>query len=74
MNKTLGENVFKTKEKKRQEAEERNKLSKIKNAWKKELAAMEEKIELLEAKKSGHETAFAIRKHTRIQLKLKLSR
>ena len=38
------------------EAEERNKLSKIKNTWKKELTAVEEKIELLEARKSGHET------------------
>jgi ATP-binding cassette, subfamily F, member 3 len=50
------EQVTKTKDKKRMEAEERNKLSKIKNTWKKELTAVEEKIELLEARKSGHET------------------
>ena len=50
--------AFKNKDKKRLEAEERNKLSKIKNTWKKELTAVEEKIELLEAKKSGHETAL----------------
>jgi ATP-binding cassette subfamily F protein 3 len=52
------ENVFKTKEQKRQEAEERNKLAKIKNACKKELIAIEQKIELLEAKKTQHETAL----------------
>jgi len=52
------EQAFKPKDKKRLEAEERNKLSKIKNAWKKELSAVEEKIELLEIKKSGHETAL----------------
>jgi len=50
--------VIKTKDKKRLEAEERNKLSKIKNTWKKELTAVEEKIELLETRKSGHETSL----------------
>ena len=50
------EPALKTKDKKRLEAQERNKLSKIKNTWKKELTAVEEKIELLEARKSGHET------------------
>jgi ATP-binding cassette subfamily F protein 3 len=52
------ENVFKTKEQKRQEAEERNKLAKIKNVCKKELTAIEQKIELLEAKKTQHETTL----------------
>ncbi len=52
------EQAFKPKNKKRLEAEERNKLSKIKNAWKKELTAVEEKIELLEARKSVHETTL----------------
>lgn len=52
------EPALKTKDKKRLEAQERNKLSKIKNTWKKELTAVEEKIELLEARKSGHETAL----------------
>jgi ATP-binding cassette subfamily F protein 3 len=52
------EQAFKPKDKKRLEAEERNKLSKIKNVWKKELTAVEEKIELLEARKSRHETAL----------------
>jgi len=52
------EQAFKPKDKKRLEAEERNKLSKIKNTWKKELTAVEEKIELLEARKSGHETSL----------------
>ena len=50
--------AFKNKDKKRLEAEERNKLSKIKNTWKKELTAVEEKIELLEARKSRHETTL----------------
>ena len=50
------EETFKTKDKKRMEAEERNKLSKIKNTWKKELSAVEKKIELLEETKSKHET------------------
>jgi ATP-binding cassette subfamily F protein 3 len=52
------ESAFKTKEQKRQEAEERNKLAKIKNACKKELTAVEQKIELLEAKKMQHETVL----------------
>jgi ATP-binding cassette subfamily F protein 3 len=52
------EQAFKIKDKKRLEAEERNKLSKIKNTWKRELTAVEEKIELLEAGKSGHETSL----------------
>ena len=49
---------FKSKEKKRTEAEERNKISKTKNVWQKELAAVEKKIELLEAKKAKHEKAL----------------
>ncbi len=40
------EQVLTIKDKRRLEAEERNKLSKIKNTWKKELATVEEKIEL----------------------------
>ena len=52
------EPALKTKDKKRLEAQERNKLSKIKNTWKKELTAVEEKIELLEARKSGHEASL----------------
>ena len=52
------EQTFKSKEQKRLEAEERNKISKTKNAWKKELAAVEEKIELLEARKTEHETSL----------------
>ncbi len=52
------EQAFKSKEQKRLEAEERNRLGKTKNVWKKELAAVEKKIELLEAKKTQHETAL----------------
>ena len=50
------EQTFKNKDKKRLEAEKRNRLSKTKNVLKKELSAVEEEIELLEARKSGHET------------------
>ena len=49
------EQAFKNKEKKRLEAEERNKIFKIKSFWKKELAATEEKIQSLEARKAEHE-------------------
>jgi ATP-binding cassette subfamily F protein 3 len=65
------ENVFKTKEQKRQEAEERNKLAKIKNACKKELTAIEQKIELLEAKKTKHETALCDPQTHRDSVKIK---
>ncbi len=65
------ENVFKTKEQKRQEAEKRNKLAKIKNACKKELTAMEQKIELLEAKKTKHETALCDPQTHRDSVKIK---
>lgn len=56
--KTVKDTAFKTKEKKRLEAEERNKLSKVKNTFKKELTAIEQKIEQLEAKKVQHEAAL----------------
>jgi ATP-binding cassette subfamily F protein 3 len=49
------EQAFKNKEKKRLEAQERNKLFKIKSFWKKELASTEEKIQSLEARKAEHE-------------------
>jgi ATP-binding cassette subfamily F protein 3 len=49
------EQAFKNKGKKRLEAEERNKIFKIKSFWKKELAATEEKIKSLEARKAEHE-------------------
>ena len=65
------ENIFKTKEQKRQEAEERNKLAKIKNACKKELTAIEQKIELLEAKKIKHETALCDPQTHRDSVKIK---
>jgi ATP-binding cassette subfamily F protein 3 len=52
------EQAFKSKEQKRLEAEERNRLAKTKNAWKKELVAVEKKIESLEAKKAKHEVAL----------------
>lgn len=46
---------FKTKEQKRMEAEARNRISGMKNAYLKELAALERKIEMLEAQKIRHE-------------------
>jgi len=65
------ENVFKTKEQKRQEAEERNKQAKMKNACKKELTAIEEKIALLETKKVEHETALCDPQTHRDSVKIK---
>jgi ATP-binding cassette subfamily F protein 3 len=65
------ENVFKTKEQKRQEAEERNKLAKIKNACKKELTTLEQKIELLEARKSEHENTLCDPQIHRDSVKIK---
>jgi ATP-binding cassette subfamily F protein 3 len=53
-----GDQAFKTKEKKRLEAEERNKTYKARAALEKDLQAVETKISLLEAEKSGHETAL----------------
>jgi len=53
-----GEQAFKNKEKKRQEAQERNKIYKIKAGFEKDLTAMEKKIASLEARKSEHETAL----------------
>ena len=47
------EKVFKTKEQKRLEAEERNKQAKLKNAWKKELAIVEKQIEQLETRENS---------------------
>ncbi|MGD0021454.1 MAG: ABC-F family ATP-binding cassette domain-containing protein [Smithellaceae bacterium] len=49
------EQAFKNKEKKRLEAEERSKIFKIKSFWKKDLASIEEKIQVLEARKAEHE-------------------
>jgi len=50
-----GRRVFKTKEEKRVEAEERNRLSRITRALKNELAALEERIAYLEEKKAENE-------------------
>jgi ATP-binding cassette subfamily F protein 3 len=52
------EQVFKNKDKKRLEAEERNKIFKIKSFWKKDLASIEEKIQALEARKAEHESVL----------------
>lgn len=47
-----------SRDKKRLEAEERNRLSKIKNSLKKELSALEEQIRALEEKKTANEAAL----------------
>lgn len=52
---TSNKRSFKTKEEKRLEAEERNRLSRITRDLKKEMAALEESIARLEAKKAEHE-------------------
>ena len=49
---------YKNKEKKRLEAEERNKTYKIRAAFEKDLSAVEKKIAALERTKSEHETAL----------------
>lgn len=49
------DSAFKNKDKKRLEAEARNKLFKIKSRWKNELISIEEKIKHLESKKADHE-------------------
>jgi ATP-binding cassette subfamily F protein 3 len=59
------------KDKKRIEAEERNRLSKIKNALKKELAAVEEKIARLEAGKAAGEQALCDPETHRDPVKIK---
>jgi ATP-binding cassette subfamily F protein 3 len=50
-----GRRAFKTKEEKRLEAEERNRLSRITRALKDELAALEDRIAHLEAKQRENE-------------------
>ena len=54
----LADKTLTLKDKKRIEAEERNRLSKIKSAVKKELAAVEEKIAKLEARKADNEQSL----------------
>jgi ATP-binding cassette, subfamily F, member 3 len=55
---TVKEQTFKTKEKKRLEAEERNKIYKIRASFEKDLSIVEKKIATLEAKKAEHETSL----------------
>lgn len=50
-----GQRAFKTKEEKRREADERNRISQITRALKKELAVLEERITCLEEKKAESE-------------------
>ncbi|MGP8155006.1 MAG: ribosomal protection-like ABC-F family protein [Smithella sp.] len=63
--------AFKTKEKKRLEAEERNKTYKVMAALEKDLSAVEKKISLLEAEKSVHETALCDPQTHRDSVKIK---
>jgi ATP-binding cassette, subfamily F, member 3 len=69
--KNVKDTAFKTKEQKRLEAEERNKLSKIKNACKKELTVIEQKIEQLEAKKTQNEASLCDPQTHRDSVKIK---
>jgi ATP-binding cassette, subfamily F, member 3 len=59
------------KDKKRIEAEERNRLSKIRSALKKELSATEEKIAKLEARKTANEQALCDPQTHRDPIKIK---
>jgi len=59
------------KDKRRLEAEERNRLSKIRTALKKELTAVEEKIARLEAGKADHEKALCDPQTHRDPVKIK---
>ena len=52
---TAGRKIFKTKEEKRLEAEERNRISRMTRTLKAELAALEERIARLEEKKADNE-------------------
>jgi ATP-binding cassette subfamily F protein 3 len=67
----LKDQAFKTKERKRLEAEERNKTYKIRAALQKDLQAVEKKIASLEAKKSGHETSLCDPQIHRDSVKIK---
>ena len=67
----LKDQAFKTKERKRLEAEERNKTYKIRAAFEKDLSAVEKKIASLEAKKSGHETSLCDPQTHRDSVKIK---
>ncbi|PKN06430.1 MAG: ABC transporter ATP-binding protein, partial [Deltaproteobacteria bacterium HGW-Deltaproteobacteria-7] len=62
---------FKTKEKKRLEAEERNKTYKVRAALEKDLSTVERKISSLEAKKAGHETDLCDPQTHRDSVKIK---
>ncbi len=65
------EKTLTLKDKKRIEAEERNRISKIKSALKKELAAVEEKIAKLEARKAEHEKSLCDPQTHRDAVKIK---
>ena len=67
----LKDQAFKTKDRKRLEAEERNKTYKIRAALQKDLSAVEKKIASLEAKKSGHETSLCDPQTHRDSVKIK---
>jgi ATP-binding cassette, subfamily F, member 3 len=65
------EKTLTLKDKKRIEAEERNRISKMKSALKKELAAVEEKIAKLEARKAEHEKSLCDPQTHRDAVKIK---
>jgi len=68
---TAADKTLSLKDKKRIEAEERNRLSKIRNTLKKELAAVEEKIARLEARKTASEKSLCDPQTHRDSVKIK---
>jgi len=68
---TAADKTLSLKDKKRIEAEERNRLSKIRNTLKKELAAVEEKIARLEAQKAANEKSLCDPQTHRDSVKIK---
>jgi ATP-binding cassette subfamily F protein 3 len=68
---TLGRRAFKTKEEKRLEAEERNRLSRITKALRNELVTLEDRISSLEEKKTENENILCAPDIHREPLKVK---
>jgi ATP-binding cassette subfamily F protein 3 len=68
---TLGRRAFKTKEEKRLEAEERNRLSRITKALRNELVTIEDRISSLEEKKTENENILCAPDIHREPLKVK---
>ncbi|HRY38425.1 MAG TPA: ABC-F family ATP-binding cassette domain-containing protein [Smithellaceae bacterium] len=68
---SIADKTLTLKDKKRIEAEERNRLSKIRNVLKKEIAGVEEKIAKLEVRKAAHEKCLCDPQTHRNSVKIK---